>query len=104
MIQPGKHFEAKNGLPWVKCNVKAQTGLLYMLKQSIMFLSKLVLYFKIEDISTVKMNRLLISNKQFDMILNLKNKSGNIEFLNIEKTELDSLIKYFEQRDVKIIK
>lgn len=73
MVTPGNHFKSKaGGQPCIKCNVKAQGGWLYLLKQSLIFIPKPVLYFRCEDISFVEFNRLGAINKQFDMKITLK--------------------------------
>jgi hypothetical protein len=72
LIQPGPHFKSKAGQPCVKANVKAQPGWLYMLKQSIIFIPKPVLYFRVEDIAAVEFHRINASNKQFDLKISLK--------------------------------
>lgn len=53
MIHPGNNFKSKDGQPCVKCNVKAQPGWIYMLKQSLIFISKPVIYFKTDDIKSI---------------------------------------------------
>jgi len=43
-----------------------------MLKQSLIFIPKPVLYFRIEDIQSVEFHRINASNKQFDLKVSLK--------------------------------
>ncbi len=72
LIQPGNNFKSKQGQPCLKASVKAQPGWLYMLKQSIIFIVKPVLYFRLEDISIAEFLRINAANKQFDLKLTLK--------------------------------
>jgi len=72
LIQPGNHFKSKQSQPCVKASVKAQPGWLYMLKQSLIFIPKPVLYFRIEDIQNVEFHRINASNKQFDLKITLR--------------------------------
>jgi structure-specific recognition protein 1 len=72
LIQPGNHFKSKAGQPCVKANVKAQAGWLYMLKNSLIFIPKPILYFRVEDIQAVEFHRINASNKQFDIKLSLR--------------------------------
>ncbi len=72
LIQPGNHFKSKAGQPCVKANVKAQAGWLYMLKNSLIFIPKPILYFRIDDIQAVEFHRINASNKQFDLKLSLR--------------------------------
>lgn len=92
LIQPGNSYKSKQGQPCVKANVKAQPGWLYMLKQSLIFIPKPVLYFRIEDIHTVEFHRINAANKQFDLKLTLKEDKKSVEFMGIERGELDGLV------------
>lgn len=47
LVHPGNNFKSKAGQPCIKANVKAQPGWLYMLKQSLIFIPKPILYFRI---------------------------------------------------------
>jgi structure-specific recognition protein 1 len=69
-----KDFKSRNGQSCVKCGVKAQSGWLYFLKKSLIFIPKPVLYFKVEDIKKVEFNRLGANNKQFDMKVTLQDE------------------------------
>jgi len=72
IIHPGNNYKSRDGQPCLKCNVKAQPGYLYMLKQSLIFVMKPVLYFKIDEIRNVEFTRTSVTNKQFDMKIVLK--------------------------------
>lgn len=85
LIQPGNHFKSKQGQPCIKASVKAQPGWLYMLKQSLIFIPKPVLYFRIEDIQAVEFYRINAANKQFDLKITLREDKKSVEFLGIER-------------------
>ena len=72
LIQPGNHFKSKQGQPCIKANVKAQPGWLYLLKQSLIFIPKPVLYFRVEDILAVDFHRINAASKQFDMKVSIR--------------------------------
>ena len=74
-----------------------------MLKQSIIFIPKPVLYFRVEDIHAVEFHRINSVNKQFDLKVSIRDEKKEIEFMGIEKGELDSLVEYFRTRSVKVI-
>lgn len=103
MIQPGNHFKSKGGQPCVKASVKAQAGWLYMLKQSLIFIPKPILYFRIEEVQAVEFHRINASNKQFDIKISLREEKKVVEFLGVERAELDPLVDYFKAREVKVI-
>lgn len=97
-------YKSKNGQSCVKCGVKAQTGWLYFLKKSLIFIPKPVFYFKVEQIRKVEFSRLGANNKQFDMKVTLSDddKKKEVEFMNIERNELELLIEYFKSKNVKV--
>lgn len=103
LIQPGNHFKSKQSQPCVKANLKAQPGWLYMLKQSLIFIPKPVLYFRVEDIIAVDFHRINPNGKQFDMKVSVREEKKEVEFLGIERPELEALVDYFKSRQVKII-
>lgn len=74
-----------------------------MLKQSLIFIPKPVLYFRVDDMQAVEFHRINASNKQFDLKISLKDQKKVVEFLGIERAELDALVEYFKARSVKII-
>ena len=102
LVQPGNNFKSKDGQPCVKASVKAQPGWLYMLKSSLIFILKPVLYFHMNDISNAEFLRTNAVNKQFDLRLTLKDEKKSVEFLHIERSELETLIGYFKERNIKI--
>lgn len=72
LIAPdSRDFKSRNGQSCVKCGVKAQSGWLYFLKKSMIFIPKPVIYFKSEEIRKVEFSRLGANNKQFDMKVTL---------------------------------
>lgn len=84
LIAPdSKDFKSRNGQSCVKCGVKAQSGWLYFLKSSLIFIPKPVLYFQVKDIKKVEFNRLGANNKQFDMKVTLLEEKKAVEFMGI---------------------
>jgi len=63
-----------------------------MLKQSLIFIPKPVLYFRVEDIQAVEFYRISAANKQFDLKISIREEKKEVEFLGIERGELDSLL------------
>ena len=103
LISPDlKDFKSKGGQSCVKCGVKAQTGWIYFLKKSLIFIPKPVLYFKIEEIKKVDISRLGANNKQFDLQIVLKTDKKAIEFIGIERNELEGILEYLKFRSVHI--
>ena len=82
----------------VKCGVKAQTGWLYLLKKSMIFIPKPVTYFKVDDIKKVEFLRLGSTNKQFDLRITLQSERKSIEYNGFERAEKEGLADYFKAR------
>ena len=74
-----------------------------MLKQSIIFIPKPVLYFRVEDIYATEFHRINTISKQFDLKISIKEEKKDIEFMGIERGQLDGLVEYFRSRQVKVI-
>lgn len=85
LIQPGNHFKSQQSQPCLKASIKAQPGWLYMLKQSIIFIPKPVLYFRVDDILAVEFHRINVTNKQFDLKVSIKDEKKEIEFMGFER-------------------
>ncbi len=74
-----------------------------MLKQSLIFIPKPILYFRIEEVQAIEFHRINASNKQFDIKISLREEKKVVQFLGVERGELDALVEYFKAREVKII-
>lgn len=103
LIAPdSRDYKSRTGQSCVKCGVKAQAGWLYFLKKSMIFIPKPVIYFKTEEMRKVEFSRLGATNKQFDMKVTLMEEKKAVEFMGIERNELEGLIEYFKARNVKV--
>ncbi len=76
---------------------------MYLPKQSLIFIPKPVLYFRVEDILAVDFHRINPNGKQFDMKISIREEKKEVEFLGIERPELEALVEYFRARQVKVI-
>ena len=102
VIIPGS-FRSSRGASCVKCSLKASEGYIYLLERGIIFIHKPVVYVSLEDIRNVEFSRISESSAQqrtFD--LTIKRKNDDIQFMSIEKNELDPLTKYFANKKIII--
>jgi hypothetical protein len=83
LISPGNHYKSNQSQSCIKASCKAQPGWLYMLKQSLIFIPKPVIYFKVEDISSVEFYRTNAANKQFDLKVTLREEKKAAEFMGV---------------------
>lgn len=67
LIQPSQSFKSASGHYAVSANYKANTGWLYMLKGSLIFIPRPVLYINVKDIGRIMFDRAGVSEKNFDM-------------------------------------
>jgi hypothetical protein len=72
LIQPGQSFKSSTGHPCVKASTKGQSGYLFMLKKSIIFIPRLIFYVKLEDIVKVEFMRVKATGNQFDLKFSVK--------------------------------
>lgn len=103
LVVPGDHFKSQEGQPCVKCSLKAQTGWLYFLKKSMIFIMKPVIYFRVDDIDKVEIQRGGAANKQFDIKIFLKNKQVS-QYIGIDRGEHDAISEYFKQKEVRVVR
>jgi structure-specific recognition protein 1 len=95
IIVPGE-FKSFQGNKYCHANVKAESGLLYPLKSSLVFIHKPVIYITLREISKVVVR----SNfKTMDFVVH--RSQDKIEFLGIDKEE--KLQQYFELQGVKVV-
>jgi len=89
-------------LQHIKCSIKANEGLLYPLKSSLMFLHKPTLYIKHSSIKYIELFRLKgASTKSFDMGVKTKEGSEWL-FTNIEMGELKGVVGYYKAVKIKV--
>lgn len=72
LIQPGDNFKSLSGQPCVRAHIKAEAGWLFMLKQSIIFVVKPVIYSKFDEMKEIEFSRTGPTSKQFDIKIVLK--------------------------------
>jgi structure-specific recognition protein 1 len=102
VVIPGR-FRSKKGASCVKCSLKANEGYIYPLERGLIFIHKPVVYISLEDIRHVEFSRISESNIQqrtFDLTIVKKDES--VQFLGIEKHELEVLTTYFQNKKIKV--
>ena len=102
IIIPSKNFTFSKG-PYLKCSYKANEGVLYPLEKCLLFVHKPVMCINHEDIRQVDCARVHDTNLQqrtFDMII--VTKKDEIQFVGLEKKELEHIINYCKGKKIKI--
>jgi structure-specific recognition protein 1 len=102
VVIPG-NFRSSRGGSCIRCSLKASEGYIYPLERGLIFIHKPVVYINLDDISHVEFSRVSESSAQqrtFD--LTIKKRNEEIQFLGVEKNELDLLTKYFANKKIKI--
>ena len=101
VTMPGS-FRSSKGSIAIKCSVKANEGYLYPLERCLIFIHKPVILIQLEDIRHVECVRIQEGSHQKSFDLTVMTKKEEIQFLGIEKNELDSLAGYFSNKRVKV--
>jgi structure-specific recognition protein 1 len=103
VVIPSKSFRSFRGATSVKCSVKANEGYLYFLEKCLLFIHKPVVYISLEDVKYVECSRVNDSNLQqrtFDFSVFCKKEE--IQFVGIEKNELEPITNYFNIKKIRI--
>ena len=102
-------FKTSRGNKCIECALKNQTGCLFPLKRSFMFIHKPTKWIKYDDIKHVEFMRAGKSKaRTFDFKITLKGasaaaaKSDDLMFKNIEKGDYDPLLRFCQQRKISI--
>ena len=104
IIVPGD-FISHRGLKSIHCSVKAAEGLIYPLRSSLIFIHKPVIYLRHSEIKCVEFLRIgqhTASARSFDLVLTRLADDNRIIFQSIEIQEMELLIRYFKQAEVKV--
>lgn len=106
IVLPSSSFRSHKDTNGVECTVKANRGILFMMRKSIMYIYKPSIYhFKYSEILLVRLHRVdvLSKSKSFDM--EIFSKSGQqVLFSNIMMAETKNLIKILKSKKVKLEK
>lgn len=114
--EQGNEDAPETPIQYIRCSIKAQEGLLYPLKSSLIFVHKPVIYVKHAQINYCEFTRVLQeqgynqASRTFDLNLVLKAEGASVDvgitsrnflqFMSIQSNELQYLRRYF--RDCKI--
>jgi len=74
-----------------------------MLKNSFVFINKPVMYFRTEDIQAIEITKVGMSQKTFDMRLTLVEDKKAVEFVSLDRADLDSLVAHLKERKIKVL-
>ncbi|MCQ2821643.1 MAG: hypothetical protein MJ252_30665 [archaeon] len=86
--------------PFLKCSHKQNEGTLYPLEKCLLFLHKPVICIYLEDIKQVDLSRMDNTFRYFDLTIETKN--SEICFNGFEKVELDPILRYFNNKKIKL--
>ncbi|OAV86075.1 hypothetical protein PTTG_30095, partial [Puccinia triticina 1-1 BBBD Race 1] len=99
-----QNFSSANGQAAVKCNMKANKGLLYFLDKFVLFISKQPILINLADLHLVKFARVrgaLQSGRTFDLVLTKKEKV-DLQFSSLSREEHPVIESYFDTKGKKI--
>jgi len=99
-----QNFSSANGQAAVKCNMKANEGLLYFLDKYVLFISKQPILINLADLHSVKFARVggaLQSGRTFDLVITKKDEM-DLQFSSLSREEHPVIDTYFETKGKKI--
>ena len=104
IIVPGE-FRSSRGAKAIKCSLKANEGLLYPLRSSLVFIHKPILYIRHQEIKSVEFSRIGEGttgvSRSFDVTLTKARDDTQVTFLSIDKEEQKVLMAYFKKSEIK---
>jgi structure-specific recognition protein 1 len=99
-------FRSARGTKAVKCSVRANEGLLYPLKSSLIFIHKPVHYIRHAEIKFVEFSRIAqggqAASRSFDLTITKLKDNTVISFASIESEEQRLLTDYFKAAGIKM--
>ena len=61
------------------------------------------MYFRTEDIQAIEITKVGMSQKTFDMRLTLVEDKKAVEFVSLDRADLDSLVAHLKERKIKVL-
>ncbi|POW20149.1 hypothetical protein PSHT_03844 [Puccinia striiformis] len=104
IIFPQTSLGHSNGQTAVKCNMKANEGLLYFLEKYVLFISKQPILINLADLHSVKFARVggaLQSGRTFDLVITKKDEI-DLQFSSLNREEHSVIESFFESKGKKI--
>jgi structure-specific recognition protein 1 len=99
-------FRSARGTKAVKCSVRANEGILYPLKSSLIFIHKPVHYIRHAEIKFVEFSRIAqggqAASRSFDLTITKLKDNTVISFASIESEEQRLLTDYFKAAGIKM--
>ncbi|KAA1077388.1 FACT complex subunit [Puccinia graminis f. sp. tritici] len=99
-----QNFSSANGQSAIKCNMKANEGLLYFLDKYVLCISKQSILINLADLHSVKFARVggaLQSGRTFDLVMTKKDEV-DLQFSSLSREEHPVIESYFETKGKKI--
>lgn len=98
---PAGRFVGVDGMPGIKCNVKAIQGELYFLEKGMLFIAKTPINIDFNQITKALFSRVTGAMRHCDITFKL-NSDVEHTFTAINKDELPAIKQYLKQRNVRV--
>ncbi|KAI8454833.1 hypothetical protein BY996DRAFT_4581462 [Phakopsora pachyrhizi] len=99
-----QNFTSSSGHAAVKCNTKANEGLLYFLDKYVLFISKQPILLALSDLHSVKFARVggtIQSGRTFDLVITKKDET-ELQFSSLSREEHPVIEDYFKAKGKKV--
>lgn len=101
IVAPASELKTTNGHSCVKAAYKAESGHLFPMKKSMLFVTKPVVWLRYDDIDRIEIVKGISRARSFDIVVH-KTTTEEVEFKQIEGPDKDALIKFFRSVGVKL--
>eukprot|EP01097_Dermamoeba_algensis_P003907 TRINITY_DN263_c0_g2_i1.p1 TRINITY_DN263_c0_g2~~TRINITY_DN263_c0_g2_i1.p1 ORF type:complete len:647 (-),score=230.38 TRINITY_DN263_c0_g2_i1:220-2160(-) len=99
-------FRSHSSANAIKCSLKANDGYLFPLERSFFFVHKPPTHIYFDNIGEIEFSRMstnTATNRNFDLIIHLKN-GNNVQFTNIQRQEYQNLLQFLLVKELPVKK
>ena len=90
----------------IRCSLKAAEGFLFPLDKAFYFLSNKPVLVELERVASVEFNRVdkasSAAGRTFDITLHMKDQSGDMQFVNLQRSDYKELFRFLSAKKVRI--
>jgi structure-specific recognition protein 1 len=102
IVAPASEYKSKNECSCIRCSHKAQSGYLFPLKRSIIFINKPVVWVQYQSIDKIIFSRGMSRARSFDIQIWHQGNTACVEFIQIESYESEELIRFLKSVNVRL--
>jgi len=104
IVAPASDFKSRNECNCIRASHKAQSGHLFPMKKSMLFINKPVLWIRYDDIDRVEFVKGQSRARSFDIVVHTKGATGmrQVDFGQMEHEDSEELLRFLKSVGVKL--